>query len=72
MKVMMMRNRKKAPQSFVEEKEYNIMSWVGFWRANPHRFIEDYLGINIFFFQKVLIYLMNHTSIFVFIAARGN
>lgn len=68
----MMRNRKKAPQSFVEEKEHNIMSWVGFWRANPHRFVEDYLGINIFFFQKVLIYLMNHTSIFVFIAARGN
>ena len=67
-----MKNKKKAPQSLFEEKEYNIMSWVGFWRANPHRFVEDYLGINIFSFQKVLIYLMNRTSVFVFIAARGN
>ena len=67
----MKKSKKKVPHSLFEEKEYNIMSWVGFWRANPHRFVEDYLGIHIFFFQKVLIYLMNYTSIFVFIAARG-
>lgn len=68
----MKKSKKKVPHSLFEEKEHNIMSWVGFWRANPHRFVEDYLGIHIFFFQKVLIYLMNYTSIFVFIAARGN
>ena len=58
-------------QSLFQKKEDNVMSWVGFWRANPHRFVEEYLGINLFFFQKILIYLMNYTSVFVFIAARG-
>ena len=71
-KVRSMSKVVKKVQSLFQKKENNVMSWVGFWRANPHRFVEEYLGINLFFFQKILIYLMNYTSVFVFIAARGN
>ena len=54
-----------------KEKDENLMKWVGFWRANPHRFVEDYLGIKLFLFQKILIYMMNVNPYFMYIAARG-
>lgn len=57
--------------SLAEEKEYNLMLWVSFWRANPHRFVKDYLDVNLKFFQKILIYLMDKSPLFVFIASRG-
>ena len=59
------------PQSIFEKREQNLMEWASFWRANPHRFIEEYLGFNLFFFQKILIYLMALSPMFVFIASRG-
>ena len=47
------------------------MLWVSFWRENPHRFVEDYLGIKLFFFQKILIYMLNKVPFFMYIASRG-
>lgn len=48
-----------------------VKIWVEFWRKNPHRFVLDYLQIAIFPFQMILIYMMNLSDIFVFIATRG-
>lgn len=45
--------------------------WTSFYRANPHRFVKDYLHIELKLFQKILIVLMNMCTIFVFIATRG-
>lgn len=45
--------------------------WVEYWRKNPHRFAIEYLGINLYPFQMILIYMMNIVTAFVFIACRG-
>ena len=45
--------------------------WCSYYRANPHRFAEDYLHINLHLFQKILIVMMNWSSITVFIGSRG-
>ena len=35
-----------------------VIVWTTFYRKNPHRFVEHYLGIRLHFFQKIMIYLM--------------
>ena len=45
--------------------------YCAYYRANPHRFVADYLHVELKLFQKILIIMMNMTSTFVFIAARG-
>lgn len=54
------------------EKAMNgIAVWASFYRANPHKFVEDYLGIELKLFQIILIYMMNHMNYFMYIASRG-
>ena len=57
--------------SLIKQREENMMKWVGYWRQNPHRFVKDYLGLELFLFQKILFYMMNKVSWFMFIASRG-
>lgn len=45
--------------------------WASFYRENPHRFCLDYLGINIHIFQQILIYAMDKSDNFCWIASRG-
>lgn len=45
--------------------------WASFYRENPHRFAKDYLGITLRLFQKILLYMMNISNYFCYIAARG-
>lgn len=45
--------------------------WASFYRANPQRFVSDYLHIELRLFQKILIVIMNLSVVFVFIASRG-
>lgn len=47
------------------------MKWAGFWRKNPHRFAEDYIGVKLHLYQKILLYMMNINDVFMYIAARG-
>ena len=57
--------------SLFEERENNLMTWVAFWRANPHRFVADYLGIRLHLFQQMLFFMMNRSRMFVYIASRS-
>lgn len=45
--------------------------WTSFYRALPHAYAKDYLGLNLFLFQKILLYAMNHYNFFMYIASRG-
>lgn len=45
--------------------------WTSFYRANPHRFAEDYFGLRLHLFQKILIYLAFKNDFFMYLAARG-
>lgn len=48
-----------------------IKKWTTFYRLNMHRFVEHYLGIELFFFQKILMYFMNLNTFVMIVAARG-
>lgn len=61
----------KSNKSIFQQREDNLKKWASFWRSNPHRFVYEYLGIKLFMFQKILLYMMNYTPSFMFIAARG-
>lgn len=64
--------RLKTKEKSLEEQADEIFEdWVAYWRANPHRFITDYLGLTLYGFQKLLIYSMNFSSYFIFVASRG-
>lgn len=63
------KRKKKANLTRKEKFMKNFEEWVGFWRANPHRFITDYLGLILYDFQKVLIYQMFMFPKFIFIAS---
>jgi quinol monooxygenase YgiN len=46
--------------------------WVGYWRANPHRFVTEYLQISPFsLFQKILLFMMFWSDYFMWWASRG-
>lgn len=58
-----------------ETRESRILNgvniWASFYRANPHRFAEDYLNVHLRLFQKILLFMMNVCYFFCYIAARG-
>lgn len=45
--------------------------WTSFYRSNPHRFVKEYLGINLKLFQCILIFMMIHNHYFMYLASRG-
>ncbi|PAV30179.1 hypothetical protein CIL05_06845 [Virgibacillus profundi] len=45
--------------------------WTSFYRANPHRFVEDYFGIKLKMFQQILIMMMMFNNYFMYFASRG-
>lgn len=48
-----------------------IDTWASFYRANPHIFVEDYIGIKLKPFQVILLNQMNDQDYFMYIASRG-
>lgn len=55
-----------------KEREKNLMTWVSYWRENPHKCASDYFQFELYLFQKVLLYMMNKSNWFMYIATRGN
>lgn len=51
----------------------NTVAWrAAYYRANPSRFCEDYLGItNLKTFQKILLWCMMHNNKFYYVASRS-
>jgi hypothetical protein len=45
--------------------------WASFYRSNPHRFVKEYLGINLKIFQIILLFMMNTSHYFMYLASRG-
>lgn len=45
--------------------------WTSFYRANPQRFVSEYLGINLKIFQEILLYAMITNYYFMYLASRG-
>lgn len=62
--------KKKATPPKNKTRE-GFKKWTAFYRANPHRFAKEYLGVNLFLYQILLLWAMNKYSFFMYIAARG-
>lgn len=54
-----------------EESMENIAMWISYYRANPHRFVIDFMNINLRPFQCILLWAMIHHQYFMFLASRG-
>jgi hypothetical protein len=54
-----------------EKLMQGIEEWVSFYRARPDIFAEEYLGITLKPFQKILLYVMIHYNYTMFFASRG-
>lgn len=48
-----------------------IAEWASFYRARPDIFVDDYLGITLKPFQKILLFVMMHYNYTMFFASRG-
>ena len=72
---MRYKENKKSVQEIAQDKEQRLMDTVawraGYYRANPQRFVEEVLGIQLKLFQKILIWVMMHFNYFMFCAVRG-
>ena len=66
---------KKSERQLANEKSARVLEgvayWCGFYRANPQRFVADYLNIHLKLFQKILIYAMMHNNYIIYLASRG-
>jgi hypothetical protein len=61
----------KKQQTKSERLMEGVGVWASFYRSNPHRFVRDYLGINLKLFQIILLYAMNFNHYFMYLASRG-
>lgn len=65
-------NKKRVERESKNDRmRVKMRKWTSFYRLNIHRFVEHYLGIELFFFQKILLYFMNLNSYVMIVAARG-
>ena len=68
-------SKKKTDREIQQGKIDSMMNTIAerasYYRANPHRFVEEFLGIHLKLFQKILIFAMMMYDYFLFIAARG-
>lgn len=48
-----------------------VIERTAYYRANPHRFVIEYLGIHLKLFQVFIIYAMNFCTNIMYLASRG-
>lgn len=68
-------NNKLTDSQISQNKTDKIMGVINercaYYRANPQRFCEEFLGIHLKLFQKILLWAMMHYDAFYFVAARS-
>lgn len=65
------RRNKRKEKSRSQAFEDSFIEWTSFYRANPHRFVEDYFNIKLKPFQCILLWAMMNNYFFMFIGSRG-
>lgn len=64
-------NNKTEKLSKDQRLRNGIKTWASFYRSNIHRYIEDYYGVRLHTFQKIILYMMSKNSFFLWWASRG-
>ena len=55
-----------------QQKRMEIVAWkAGYFRANPHRYVSEVLGLSLKWFQQILLWCMMHYNFVMYLAARG-
>lgn len=62
---------KEVANSKAEQLMNTIAFRAGYYRSNPHRFVKEYLGINLKLFQKILLYMFMSSNYAMYLASRG-
>lgn len=66
---------KQTDAEIKKEKQERIMNgvaiWASFYRANPHRFARDYLGLKLKKFQQIILNEMFRKVNSIYLASRG-
>jgi hypothetical protein len=67
------RTRKEVTEGkyFENKREENVIHWCTFYRRNIHRFATDYLGLGLYLFQMIALYIMNMSPMVVLLCARA-
>ena len=69
------RTKRKSAAELDAEQSQRIMDTVAeraaFYRANPHRLASEYLGLSLKLFQQIVLFMMNMSTNFIYLAARG-
>ena len=65
-----------ATQTKSSEFWGNFNEWIAYWKLNIHRFVIEYMGLNLYPFQQLIVYLMDSPNChsitsFIFFASRG-
>lgn len=72
---MAITNIKKTDKQIEQEANDRLMQTVawraGYYRANPQRFVTDYLKITLRWFQTIILWAMFHMNYVMYLAARG-
>lgn len=55
-----------------ESNANQFFLWNTYYRRNPHRFAKEYLHLDLYWYQSVLLYLMFLSNFIVIIAARAS
>ena len=63
--------QRRKEQTKSERMMEGIAIWTSYYRANPHRFVRDYLGIELKLFQQIILWAMMHFHFMTYIASRG-
>ncbi len=70
-----MSSKKKTDEEIQFDKTERIMNIIAercsYYRANPQRFVEEFLGIKLKLFQKIILWAMMNYDAFYFVAVRG-
>ncbi|WP_297419589.1 terminase family protein [Clostridium sp.] len=64
-------NKKEENVTKSEKLMNGIAIWTAYYRSRPDKFAEEYLGIYLKPFQKVILYCMIHYNYSMFLASRG-
>ena len=65
------KKREKLSPNKRERLNEGVKIWTAFYRQNIHRFVADYLGIQLKPFQVVLLYMIEHSLKSCLITSRG-
>lgn len=53
-------------------KKERLKRWITFYRRNIHRFILDYMGVELYPYQILMVWMLQHSQTFYAVAARAS